>query len=156
MEALHKYDPDGDGKWMGWTLPESSKECDMLSFSFDGFTYQRKGQIANTNWIWITVPPGVNLSSIVPTIEVSPLATVWPPSGVPQNFSNCKSNHQADLFRYTVRSQSGAETKHYYVHIQEATSDGKDIYNFSIKSPNVMGNIDEAMVQSMYGYHAMR
>lgn len=143
LESLFKYDPDRDGKWMGWTLPKPSKECDMLSFSFDGFTHQRKGQIANTNWIWITVPPGTNLSSIVPTIEVSPLATVWPPSGVPQNFSNCNSNNQADLLRYTVRSQSGGETKHYYVHIQEATSYGKDIHNFTIKLPNVMGTINE-------------
>ncbi len=132
-----------DNKWYGWNLPPLSTEADVLSFSFDEFSPRVEGHIANTNWIWFTVPYGTDVSSLVPTIQVSPLATVSPASGVAQDFSGTSSNNQADLFHYTVRAQNGSTTKHYYVRVTEAPSDEKDITSFTFDGGNIVGIVNE-------------
>ncbi|MEM1483582.1 hypothetical protein V6615_01765 [Oscillospiraceae bacterium PP1C4] len=49
--------------------------------------------------ISLSVPAGTNVKSLIPTIELSPFATVSPASGVAQNFTN--------PVVYTVTSQAG-------------------------------------------------
>lgn len=145
ISARSAYDPDLDGKWMGWTLSELNHDSDILSFSFDEFSPRRVGVIANTNWIWITVPYGTDLSSLTPTINISPLADVYPASGEAVDFTNSVTNDQSDLVHYTVRAEDSSTTKHYYIHIAEAPSDAKDIVSFSFNnlSPAVAGVIDQ-------------
>lgn len=132
-----------DGKWYGWLISPISTECDMLSFTFADFSPKITGLIANTHWVWITVPYGTDVSSLVPTIEISPLATIHPASGIAQDFRGTHSNTQSDLFHYTVRAQSDSDTKPYWIRVSEALGDKKDITNFLLEG-NIQGTINEA------------
>lgn len=132
-----------DNKWYGWDISTFSDECDMLSFSFDELSPKCIGEIAKTNWVWITVPHRTNVASLVPTIEVSPQATVSPASGIAQNFSGTSSNNQSDLFHYTVRAQNGSATKHYYIRVSKKLSDEKNITLFVVTGA-IRAKINEA------------
>jgi hypothetical protein len=73
-----------------------SPENDITSFTVAGKT----ANIDGTD-ITVTVPYGTNITSIVPTIEISPKASVSPESGTPNDFSTDAT--------YTVTSESGVE-----------------------------------------------
>lgn len=77
-------DPD-DGFDEG---PFFSKRTEILSFSFRGLELPVEANInRRDSSITATVPFGTDRSNLVPTIEVSPRATVSPPSGVANNFN---------------------------------------------------------------------
>ena len=73
----------------------------ILSFIFQGV--ESDTQINNTNnTITVRIPFGVNRNSLIPIIEVEEGCSVYPESGVSQNFSNSVN--------YTVSSVTGQRT----------------------------------------------
>jgi sugar lactone lactonase YvrE len=59
----------------------------VTSFALNGLSPAVVGVIDGVN-ITLTVPLNTNVSALVPTIAVSPKATVSPATGLPQNFTN--------------------------------------------------------------------
>jgi hypothetical protein len=92
----------GFDNWVIGTLkPVLSSEKDMLSFKFDGLTPPVSGVISAANkTITIEVPKATNLTNLIPTITVSPEATISPKSGVAADFTNPVS--------YIVTAQDGS------------------------------------------------
>jgi len=94
------------------TAKAQSSECDMLSFSWNGYV----GEIIDFGdpvyVVEVFVPFGTDLSSISPTITVSPGATVTPASGTPQDFT-------FDEIEYIVTAEDGVSEKYYYVTFYE-------------------------------------
>jgi hypothetical protein len=84
--------------------------------------------------ISVTVPNGTIVTSLVPTIAVSPGASVSPATGVAQDFTNSVT--------YTVTSASGA-TRIYTATVAIAGLTTKAITAFSFASPAATGTIDE-------------
>lgn len=81
-------------------LPKSS-EKKIVSFQFAGLTPAVSGIIDETGkTVGIEVPFGTDVTALVPTIEVSALATVSPASGIAQNFTAPVS--------YTVTAEDGS------------------------------------------------
>ena len=82
--------------------PELSGECDILSFK-DG----EKEWFIDDDELIITAeyPQDTDLSNVVPTIEVSPGATVTPPSDEPQDFTD------GNEVTYTVTAEDGVTEK---------------------------------------------
>ena len=67
--------------------PKLSSEKEILSFQINGV----EGQIAKTEWgsfVDVFLPLGTDLSALTPIITVSDKATVLPPSGGTQDFSD--------------------------------------------------------------------
>ena len=87
--------------------------------------------------IELTVPAGTNVRALVPTIELSPRATVSPASGSVQDFSN--------NITYTVTAQDGT-TADYVVSVTVAQASGKEITQLTLAglTPAVTGTIDQA------------
>jgi hypothetical protein len=81
-----------------------STACNITSFSFPA-------QIGGTNFngttIAVIMPYGTDLTTLIPTIELSSYATVTPSSGVVQNFSS--------PVEYTVTAQNGITKKQYTI-----------------------------------------
>ncbi len=80
--------------------PFQSKRTAILAFAFNDLTPPIEGSIrAEDSLVTLTVPFGTDLTSLVPTIRVSPRATVAPASGVANNFS--------DTATYLVTAEDG-------------------------------------------------
>jgi hypothetical protein len=92
---------------------------DIVRFSIDGIdaTVDDIGSV-----ITLTVPPGTDLKALVPTIEING-TTVWPPSGVAQDFTKPVT--------YVVTHADGT-TKTYTAIVSPTTLADKDITRFSI------------------------
>ncbi|QCK13782.1 DUF5018 domain-containing protein [Mangrovivirga cuniculi] len=88
--------------------PQSSAK-DITSFVFAGLDPEVTGNISGTTII-ANVFPGTDVTSLVPTIQVSSGASVDPASGVAQDFSSPVT--------YTVTAQDGT-TKDYTVTVSE-------------------------------------
>jgi photosystem II stability/assembly factor-like uncharacterized protein len=66
-----------------------SDEKQILSFAFLGLTPSVSGTIdENNHTVILDVPAGTDLSNLVPTITLSPKATIAPASDMPRNFTN--------------------------------------------------------------------
>ncbi|UXP33094.1 polysaccharide lyase family 7 protein [Reichenbachiella agarivorans] len=91
------------------------------TFVFDEFDPIITGTITADHTIEITVPYGTDLTSIVPSINISNLATVSPESGVSQDFTNPVS--------YTVTAEDGT-TQIYVVTAVISLNDAKEITSF--------------------------
>lgn len=85
--------------------PVLSDDADILTFSFQGLQPAVTGQISGTN-ITATVPYNVDVTALVPTLTISPEASLQPATGVAQNFTNPVT--------YTVTAEDGT-TKVYTV-----------------------------------------
>ena len=87
-----------------WIIEDAglcSMETDITAFSFTGQTGAAViDGVAHT--VVVQVPPGTTLNGLIPTIAVSPEATIAPASGVAQDFST-------DVV-YTVTAQDAAVT----------------------------------------------
>jgi hypothetical protein len=102
-----------------------NNEALISAFSVPGQTGTT--EINNTaNTITLTVPYGTVLT-MVPTISVSPGATVNPASGTARNFTS--------PVNYTVTAMDATTTKTYTVTVQVAPNPAKDITAFAITSP---------------------
>lgn len=68
--------------------PFISKRRKILRFDFQQLEPPAVGEInTKDSTVFLRVPFGTDLTNLVPTIEVSPKATVAPPSGIPNDFS---------------------------------------------------------------------
>ncbi len=100
----------------------------IVSFRFDDLIPTVNATIdQNANTIEATVPFGTDLSTLVPTVEITG-QSVSPASGVAQNFS-------ADVV-YTVTAPISGETRNYTVSITEG--------------PNGLGSFDELNSINLY------
>ncbi len=88
-------------------LAPPSTARDILSFT----TPSGSAAIA-TNSATLYVPVGTDVTALVPTITLSPFASVSPASGVPQNFTS--------PVNYTVTAEDGVSTKIYTVKVVPA------------------------------------
>ena len=116
-----------------WFAP--SDENELLSFVFESLDPAVSATITGTE-VKLVVPFGTDRSALIPTIEVSDLASIYPASGVAQDFSS--------QLVYTVTAENG-DKKNYTVEVEvseESTGiPGKEMENeFSI-SPNPASTI---------------
>jgi hypothetical protein len=108
--------------------PNNAK--DITSFAITN--PQVQGVITGTD-ITVTVPHGTNRASLIPSIAMSPRASVDPPSGAARDFTSPRT--------YMVTAENNT-TKTYTVTVTEAASSDKDITAFTITSPvTVSGSI---------------
>ena len=83
------------------TKTAASTAKEITSFKFDALVPPVSGTIdATAKTISLEVPNGTNVTALVPTIVISPLATVLPASGAAQNFTS--------TVNYTVTAQDGS------------------------------------------------
>jgi hypothetical protein len=114
--------------WYYWlddiTVKEQSDSNNILTFSFAEQLAPATID-ATTHTVDIEVSYSANLTALVPTITVSPMATISPESGAVQNFST--------PFTYTVTSETGI-AQLWTVTVTPATtpSSEKDILTFDI------------------------
>lgn len=81
--------------------PASSNKA-IIYFNLEGLNPTVKGIVNPVeHTINLEVPAGTNVTALVPTITLSPFATVSPASGVAQNFTN--------PVNYTVTAQDGTQ-----------------------------------------------
>jgi len=97
------------GQAMVGLLSSQSSAKDILTFSIPGQT----GSTISGNTINVTVPSGTDLTSMVPTFTVSPLATATPVTGVARNFTAPQT--------YTVTAQN-LSTKTYTITVGISSS----------------------------------
>jgi hypothetical protein len=109
---------------------------DITSFSVPGQT--GTAAINNTNnTVSFTVPYGTSLTSLAPTIAVSPGASISPASGTARNFSSAQT--------YTVTAANGS-AKTYTVTGAVAKNTAKDITSFSVAGVNGVVGADTVTV----------
>ena len=89
-------------------LPKSAAK-DILTFAFPGLSAPTIG----TNTITLTVPFSTNVTALVPTYTVSPLASGSPASGIAGNFTGAKI--------YTITAEDGSQ-KSYTVTVSKAAA----------------------------------
>gem|GEM_PF-836719 len=93
-----------DAKNQNWvvtvTKPAPTTGKDIITFKFEGLTPAVTGIVDAANkTVSLEVPGGTNVTALIPTITLSPNATVSPASGVAQNFTAPAT--------YTVTAQDG-------------------------------------------------
>ena len=106
----------------------------ILDFNFNSLTPAAVGTFGPANTIFVTVPFGTNITSITPTINISPNATIIP-SG-PRNFTS--------PVVYTVTPQAGSIYKKSYtvsVTVRQISTKTINSFSFSGLSPVVNGTI---------------
>ena len=134
--AINTYDPENDG-WNTWQMASASTANQITSFAFKTFEPDVIGTINHSSHtIDVTVPYGTDLTSLSPTIAISPLAGIRPFSGQAQDYSAPA--------KYTVTAQSG-DQQTYTVNVQNALNHEKQILSFDITNKTgVTTTIDEA------------
>lgn len=97
----------------GYHSADQSKSAanDLLSFEFESFDPIVSASISGSD-VKAVVPKNTDVSALVPTIEISDLATVDPASGIAQDFSS--------PVVYTVAAENGDE-KTYTVEVEIST-----------------------------------
>lgn len=103
--------------------PFVSKRTQLLSFQFPDLEAPVEATInEEARLITATLPFGTDRSSLTPTITVSNKATVSPPSGVANDFT--------DTATYVVNAENG-DTQTYQVVISESAPDTKSVLALS-------------------------
>ena len=102
----------------GWTINDDGRSCsvgtDITAFSFTGQTGAAViDEVAHT--VVVQASPGTTLTALVPTIAVSPEATIAPASGAAQDF-------RTDVV-YTVTAQDGMTTQTWTVTVNVPPAD---------------------------------
>ena len=113
--------------------PASSEKL-ISAFAFDNPSAD--GNIDQEGYtIDITVPAGIDVTKLTPTIEISKDATISPASGVLQDFTNPVA--------YLVTAQDGS-TQTYIAKVSVAKSTEKSILSFKLSGfdPEVDGTIN--------------
>ncbi|MCX7953859.1 MAG: DUF5018 domain-containing protein [Bacteroidales bacterium] len=105
-----------------FTTRSLSSEANIISFNIIG---QVTSSIDNVlQKVNVIMPNGTDLTNLTPQIEVSPGATIHPPSGVPQNFTY--------PFVYLVTAEDGVTTKEWTVYVTYQYSTQAEILSFEI------------------------
>jgi hypothetical protein len=89
-------------------IPGKSSECEITGFTLN----EAESQSMGPGVINIEVPSGTFVTSLAPSVSVSPGAALMPPSGSPQNFSG--------PVLYTVTAEDGVTAKTYLVMVHVA------------------------------------
>ena len=79
---------------------------------------------SNSDTVNVKMPYGTDLTNLIPTIVLSPGATISPVSGSSQNFSSAVT--------YTVTAEDGQTTQDWVVNVSLAPNTDASITNFSI------------------------
>lgn len=112
-----------------------STEREMQYFAFEDFDPIVVGEINSEEaFVRITVPEGTDRRALVPTIEVSPRATVDPASGTPQDFSEFR--------QYRVTSESG-QVRVYTIIVEDGASPVATIRELRFGNKFIIANIDQ-------------
>lgn len=121
-----------------------SSAKDMTSFSFP----EGSGVIIGTN-IAVSVPFGTNVAALIPTIVISPKASVNPASGAAQNFTNpvaytvTAENSSTQVYTVTVSTSANPD-------IALLASDKTALTDNSIKGSNVdVSNITSTLTNPL-------
>ncbi len=108
-----------DAKWGIWISQGTRKllngNKDLLEFKFLGITPQITATISGTN-VTATIPSGVDMSTLVPTFKISPLATAF--VSTTEQVSGAISNNFNNTVTYIIQAQDGT-TKNYTVKLQQ-------------------------------------
>ena len=113
-------------------LQGAESENAILEFRVDSVV----GQIDETEkMVVLDFPGGTDVTNLVPTISVSPYATIEPASGVARNFSQ--------PVYYTVTAMDGTEAKYCVTARIHDHDNEKSILSFSIVEPACDGVIDQ-------------
>lgn len=132
VEYIVTAENGDEKKYTVYLTIEPNIENSILTFDFEEFDPTVVGSIEDTT-ITLVVVSGDGVTALVPTITVSEEATVYPESGVAQDFTN-------DVV-YTVTAQNG-DTQEYVVKVDFNT--GVDMY-FSDQDINVYPNPNNGM-----------
>jgi hypothetical protein len=126
---------DGSTKIYTVTVNEAKRtEALITDFSVPGQIGPTTKTYFDVNTISLTVPYGTAVTSLVPTISVSPGATVSPATGTPRNFTNPVT--------YTVTAEDGTTTRTFTVTVNVAKNTAALITSFSMA--DVIGTINNA------------
>lgn len=126
---------------------DEGTEADILSFTFDNEAVTEQPVInEEEGTITFKVSEGADVSALVPTIEVSPGATVTPASGEAQDFSGGKT------VTYTVVSEDYGVTKEYKASV--AAEQSSMVFNLNeweavVFDPAVESNAYETYYQPL-------
>ncbi len=109
------------------TRTKSSSQI-LKSFVFNGLSPAISATIDTTKYtISATLPVGTDLTKLVPTISISPLATISPSTDIAQDFSNPVT--------YIIKAENGSSTT-YTAKIIRTKSSNKNIKSFAFKGLN--------------------
>ncbi len=116
-------------------IPPSSN-AEILDFSFE---LQTGSAIIDNeeSSVTIEVSPFAIITGLTPTITVSPFATINPPSGVPQDFSN--------PFVYAVTAQDEVTIRDWTIYVTQATEPSSEA---EILSFNLAEQTSDAIINS--------
>ena len=117
--------------------PDRSSAKEITTFTFGSLTPAVAGTI-DDNDITVTVPSGTDVTSLSPTVVVSPEATVSPASGTAQDFTSPVT--------YTVTAEDGSTATYTVtVNVTPEQSGEAEIISFVLSEldPPVDGDIDE-------------
>ena len=117
--------------------PDRSSAKEITTFTFGSLTPAVAGTI-DDNDITVTVPSGTDVTSLSPTVVVSPEATVSPASGTAQDFTSPVT--------YTVTAEDGSTATYTVtVNVTPEQSGEAEIISFVLGEldPPVDGDIDE-------------
>ena len=116
---------------------EASAENQILSFSIGDFLSSSEGEIDHTTkTVVLQSKEGVDITKLVPMIKISDKATISPPIGVAQDFTN--------PVNYTVTAENGTKQV-YIVKVLPPKSSQKTILSFNFKglNPEVVGEVSQ-------------
>ena len=118
--------PDEQSMVLPSTSVHASSSRSISAFSFQSLNPVVNGVVNEANHtIALTVPPGTNVASLVPTIQTSEGAIISPASDVAQNFNNS--------IVYTITAPDG-EHQEYTVKVMVAAKPVKAIMAFMVPS----------------------
>ena len=120
--------------------PKSSA-CDVLLFSVSTLTWEIAGTGITRHY-----PPETPAEPLVPTISLSPGATVTPPSGEAQNFFT------DDGVAYTVTAEDGVTKKTYTARATRTPYAGGEILSFA--AGGAAWSISDSLVTCVYPVNA--
>ncbi len=118
----------------------ASDQALITSFTIDG---QLDSTFINNDAgiIVIEMPLAIDLTSLIPSIEVSIGASVVPAGGIAQDFSDSDANPM----EYTVTAEDGITTKVYSVTVESYASNQALITSFTING-QLESNIDDNII----------
>ena len=125
-----------DQLWIVTVIVEENTKNDILTFDFEGLDPDVIGVVdAGAHTVTLTVPYGTVVSSLVPTITISPDATIDPLTALAQNFTS--------PIEYTVTAQNGTDQLWTVtVIIEENTENDILKFDFEDLDPDVIGIVD--------------
>ena len=114
----------------------AESENAILEFRVDDVA----GQIdESSKTVLLDFPGGTDVSNLVPTISVSPYASIEPASGVAQDFRQS--------VYYTVTAMDGSKAIYCVTARVHDSDNEKSILSFTIEDPACTGTIDEAALK---------